>query len=548
VDFSKHSLSELQQMQRRARRLLKEKAAQDSMLDYMQVMRPDPEHPDDSDYSAFEATPLAKLLCDVIEKVDRGELKRVCVSVGPQLGKSEVLSRGAPSWLSGRKPRRKMILGTYNGDFAAEFGGEVRDFFLSPTFKNVFPDHELKGGSEAKDNLGTTQNGRLSFVGVGGSGTGKTADIFIIDDPFKNDEDAQSEAYREKVWKWFNAVAMTRCHKNSAIIIIHTRWHEDDLIGRLCDPDHPERNKKYKGISEKWTYFNLPAVVKDPALAKALNLKLQVPQDPFVQEHFGKEPMVSLWEERKSLQFLAEAKMLDDRTFGALYMGKPTPDSGTYFTESMLVEYHDPRDLPDNLLWYGASDHAVSEKRKADYTVAGCVGVDDNNDIWIPPDVTWERMETDKSVDEIVYHMRVKRPLCWWMESELISKSFGPFLKRRMLEEKVYTTLIPKVPSTDKRARARAIQGRMSMRKVHFPAFAPWWPEAKRQLLTFPYGSHDDFVDWLAWIGLGLMEEVPASKPSKEEEPIKTGTIAWVKKSAGARERNLALIKGAKGW
>lgn len=86
----------------------------------------------------------------------------------------------------------------------------------------------------------------MAFVGVGGSGTGKAADIFFVDDPYKNDEDAQSAIYREKVWKWFNSVSFSRCHKDSAIIIVHTRWHEDDLIGRLCDPDHPDRHKNIK--------------------------------------------------------------------------------------------------------------------------------------------------------------------------------------------------------------------------------------------------------------------------------------------------------------
>lgn len=548
MDLSNYSTEQVQQLLLRTDRLLQIDRARTSMLDFMQTMRPDPDFPENADKSVFEATPLAKLLCDVIEKIDRGEMKRVCISVGPQLGKSEVLSRGAPAWLIGRNPRRKMILGAYSGDFAAEFGADVREIITTPVYNEIFPKVKLRAGSEAKDNLGTTKNGRMSFVGVGGAGTGKAADILFIDDPIKNDEEAQSETYRNRLWDWFNKVALTRCHTNSAVIIVHTRWQEDDLIGRLCDPEHPERNKKYAGIADRWTYINLPAVVKDPTLAKALGLELEVPSDGFVRHSFGAVPMASLWEARKSLEFLAEVKQADERTFGALYMGQPTPDDGDYFTRDMLSEYS-PSELPQNLRYYAASDHAVSEREKADYTVAGCFGVDDRDHIWIMPDITWARLSTDKIVAEMIRHMQAHKPQLWWIEDELISKSFGPFLKREMIDKKCYSTvLMPKKPSKDKATRARSIQGRMALNMVHFPRYAPWWSDAKKELLKFPHGAHDDFVDFMSWIGLGLMSEISASKPRVEETPPKVGSLAWIKSSAASRERQLRLVKNASGW
>lgn len=528
-------------------RARKRNKAREDMMHFGQFMRPDPDNPDDADSSQCEATPLARLLCQVIERVDKGLEKRVCVSVGPQLGKSDRLSRDGPAWLSGRKPHRHLILGSYNDTFAQEFGGDVRELMQSERYKQVFPDHALRKGSEAKDYLVTTAGGKMAFVGVGGSGSGKPADLFFVDDPFKNDEDAQSATYREKVWKWFNSVAFARCHNDTAIIVVHTRWHEDDLIGRLCDPDHPERDKAYKGIAERWNYYNLPAIVEDSKLAEALGLTLEVPQDPFVRQQFGTKPMASLWERRKSLAFLAETKMMDERVFGALYMGKPSPDTGTYFQAEDLVEYHSPLDLPKDLRWYGASDHAVSVAQSADSTVLGCAGVDEKDDIWIPPDLVWGKMETDVTVDEIISMMRLKKPGWWVLESELISKSFGPFLKKRMHEEKVYVTLIPKTPSKDKRTRARAIQGRVQMRKVHFPAFAPWWPEARAQLLKFDYGTHDDFVDWLSWIGLGLTSEYRAQAASPEKV-IKSGTLEWIKMASSVEDRQKRINKAVRGW
>jgi predicted phage terminase large subunit-like protein len=528
-------------------RIDRRRRAVDNLLDFIQLCRPDPEDSENPKVSAFEITPLARLLAQILERVDRGKEKRICVSVGPQFGKSDVLSRYGPAWLSGKDPRRHMILGSYNDTFAQEFGGDVREIMNNKEFKQIFPRHALRKGSEAKDLLITTDGGKMAFVGVGGSGTGKPADIFNVDDPFKSDEDAQSALYREKVWKWFNGTVFSRCHKRSAVLVVHTRWHEDDLIGRLVDPDHPERNKKYKGIADRWTYYNLPAIIEDPALAHALGLELEVQKDPFIRAQFGDKPMVSLWENRKSLEFLAEAKQMDARTFGALYMGQPAPDGGSYFRDIDLVEEFDPSTLPRNLKKYGASDHAVSQKQTADSTVLGCVGIDEENDIWILPDIVWERMETDQTVDEIIGQMKTHKPEVWWMESELISKSFGPFLKRRMYEENVFTTLDPKTPTKEKKTRARSIQGRMRQRRVHFPAYAPWWPEAKQQLLKFPYGTHDDFVDWLSWIGLGLTQEYSAPK-TKSAKVIETGTFAWLKSSANAVQRKDRIRKATQGW
>jgi len=545
--YADPELEQLYQRNIKLKRIQKRREARERMLPFIQLTRADSENPDDPDYSTYEATPLARLLCQIIERVDSGEEKRVAVSVGPQFGKSDPLSRYAPAWLSGRKPRRNMILGSYNDGFAMEFGGDVREVMRNVEYSHVFPDHDLRKGSEAKDLLITTAGGKLAFVGVGGSGSGKPADIFFVDDPYRNDEDAQSEVYREKVWKWFTSVSFARCHKDSAIIIVHTRWHEDDLIGRLVDPEHPERDKKYKGIAENWKYYNLPAVIEDPTLADALGLKLEVPTNPKIITQFGSKPMVSLWENRKSLEFLAESKMLDSHTFSSLYMGNPSPDDGVYFTEKDLVEYHSPLDLPKELRYYGASDHAVSEKQRADSTVLGCVGIDENEDIWVLPDVVWDKMETDVIVDELILQMKTRKPEVWWLESELISKSFGPFLIKRMHEEKVYTTVDPKTPSKDKRTRARSIQGRLRMRKVHFPAFAPWWPAARKQLLKFPYGANDDFVDWLSWIGLGLMQEIGA-KTTKPSNVIKSGTLAWVKGAHNKRERERRIQKAVKGW
>lgn len=521
--------------------------ARDSLLRYCEMQMPDPADLDDPDLTRFVATPQARLLCQIMEKVESGKMKRVAVSIGPQLGKSEILSRRFPAWCVGRDPYRNLMLGTYNQTFAEEFGGEVRASIEAPIHQAVFPEHRLDKG--ALDLLITSKGGKTAFVGVGGSGTGKPADFFIVDDPIRSDDDAQSQLYRDRIWKWFNAVVFTRCHSKSGIVVVHTRWHTDDLIGRLCDPDHPERNKEYAGIADDWTYINLPAVVEDPKLAADLGLTLDVPTSPRVIAQFGTKPMSALWPERKGLDFLAEAKRMDPRTFNALYMGKPTADDGEYFKESMIVEYG-PDELPPlaSLKIYGASDHAVTAKQERDPNVLGCVGVDDNEDIWILPDLVWRRMQTDAVVEELLRLFKDYRPQLWWMESELISKSFGPFLHKRMTEERVYVTIDQVVPSKDKQTRARAIQGRMSMGKVRFPRFAPWFADARREMLQFPYGAHDDFVDWLSHVGMGLVKARGTRIAPANQNSARTGSIEWIMQSALKRAREEQRMKAVEGW
>jgi len=134
------------------------------------------------------------------------------------------------------------------------------------------------------------------------------------------------------------------------------------------------------------------------------------------------------------------------------------------------------------------------------------------------------------------------------MESELISKSFGPFLHKRMVETSTYTTIDAVVPSKDKRTRARAIQGRMRMGKVRFPAFAPWYSEFRKQLLTFPYATHDDAVDWLAHIGQGLMKEVAAPTERNDGKVVQVGSIQWILAQTKRRERAEKARKAVAGW
>jgi predicted phage terminase large subunit-like protein len=514
---------------------------------FLRYMMPDEEHPEDPTLSAYQDAPHAKMLREIVVGIYDGSLTRVGLSVPPQHGKTIHLSTYGAAWLLGLNPRDQIVASTYNETRAAELGEAFRAVLVSERYKAVFPEVELLIGSKSKTAMVTSKRGKVFFVGAGGTVTGRTARKFLVDDPIKDDEEAQSDTEREKRWKWLFSVAYSRGNKDTRIAVVHTRWHMDDMLGRLCDPNHPERKGLYEGVAEDWKYFNLSGVIDDPKLAQILGLKLEKQTNPRVVRAFGDKPCCALWAADKPLEYLAQWAIAEPRTFSALVMGKPSIESGEYFTSSDLVEY-DLRDLPKGLRKYGASDHAVSEKQYRDFTVLGCVGIDDNDDIWVLPDIVWERMAADRTVEELLMQFQRHHPDLWWMEKDLISKSFGPFLHKRMTEERIYSTIDPIPPGgKDLSMRARAIQGRMRMGKVRFPRFAPWWSKGRSELLQFPYGVHDDFVSFMALIGLGLMKEGRATVDTRKPSLVVVGSPQWIlqqSKQRALKERRRAANAG----
>jgi predicted phage terminase large subunit-like protein len=532
------------------KRAIAVKRAREDFHAFLRWMMPDEEFPDDPDLSEYKDTAHGAALRGVIEKIDKRELPRSATSIPPQHGKTLHLSLMGPAWLRGRHPKWPIIAGTYNETRAAELGEAYRSIVTAARFTAVFPEHELETGSKSKSFMKTTKGGKTYFVGAGGTITGRGAGsgVFLIDDPIKDDEEIQSDDIREKKWKWFFSVAYSRGNKKTSIAVVHTRWHVDDLIGRLCDPEHPERDGRFKGLAEDWLYLNISGVIDDPRLAEALGLTLTAPTDPRVIQAFGTKPMCALWEDEKPLEFYAPWAIAEPRTFSALVRGKPAVEDGEYFHKNDLIEY-DARDLPKDLRFYGASDHAVSEKTFRDFNVIGCIGVDQDDDLWVLPDIVWERMAADRIVEELLIQFKRHKPMMWWLENELISKSFGPFLHKRMVEERTYTTLDPIPPGgVDLQLRARSIQGRMRMQKVHFPRFAPWWHKARSQLLQFPYGPHDDFVSFMALIGLGLMKEMRPSHGKAKPSLQLVGSPQWVMQQSKLRAQQDQRKRANAGW
>lgn len=509
-----------------SRRLLSVKKAKDSLIEFVRLMMPDPEDVDDSTLSRYQVARHHQVLAKALEEVEAGRLPRLIITLPPRHGKSQISSKAFPAWFMGRDPYRQLIVASYSDTMANDFGRTVREYMQTSAFQQIFPGCELRKGGAATDRVQTEAGGIGVFVGAGGAITGRGADCLLIDDPVKNREDANSPTMRDKLWNWFLDVAMTRLMGGMGrVVIIMTRWHEDDIVGRLTDPS----NKNYVPEEAKqWKIISFPALAKDGDI-------------------MGRKKDEPLWPERITKEFLNSQRRLNPRGFAALYQGDPSPEDGDFFKKEWISTYQ-PHELPKNLRSYCSSDHAVSLAQDRDPTVLISCGVDEDDTIWVYPDVWWRRAETDDVVDAMMDMMSRNKPLLWWAERGHISKAIGPFLRKRMHEEKVYCAIEEVVPVKDKQTRAQSIQGRMSMGKVRFPAFAPWWGQALQEMLTFPAGKHDDFVDALAYIGMGLGRMATASKPRKPIMSAPVGSIEWVKAASRANQKRLAFTKSVAGF
>jgi len=238
---------------------------------------------------------------------------------------------------------------------------------------------------------------------------------------------------------------------------------------------------------------------------------------------------------------------MDARGFQALYQGRPSAGEGSFFQASWVKTYKQD-ELPSNLRYYVASDHAVSIKQDRDKTAMIPVGVDPENNIYVLPTVQWGQFTADVAVEKMLSLMQQHHPQFWWAERGHITKSIGPFLRKRMSEEQTYAAIIEITPIADKQTRAQSIQGRMAMGKVYFPSFAPWWPEAKDQILKFPHGAHDDFVDALAYIGIGMNQQVGSSDLTNIRQRGAPGTFRHLFAETRAAERAHKIRASREGW
>lgn len=442
---SPHSLQELETLLKEAAR----REARTSLLAFTSYTNPQ-----------YEAARHHRLIAAKLEAVERGEIDRLMIFMPPRHGKSELASKRFPAWCLGRNPKRQIIAASYNSDLANDFGRNVRNIVDEPEFREVF-DVTLATDSHAANRMNTNHGGAYVAAGVGTAVTGRGAHIALIDDPFKDREEADSERRRELVWDWYRSTLFTRLMPGGAIVLIQTRWHEDDLAGRLLDSEGD------------WDVLELPAIDADGA---------------------------ALWPEWYNERALARIKAtIGPREWSALYQQRPQPDDGTFFQRDWFKTWETKPDLR----YYGTSDYAVTDGG-GDYTVHRVWGIDAAGAIYRVDG--WRGQATsDVWIERKLDLIAEYKPLAWFGEGGVIQKAVEPMLRRRMMERKIFCRLEWMPSVADKPTRARSFQAMAASGRVYFEQGADL-----SEFLSFPAGKHDDDVDTASLIGRAIDQAHPA--------------------------------------
>lgn len=291
-----------------------------------------------------------EVLCQYLDSFASGFIKRLMVFMPPQVGKSELVSRKLAAFILGRNPDTKIVAASHGASLAESMNRDLQRTIDSPEYQRLFPETQLNGSNVRSVAGGYLRNseifevvgrrGQYKCAGVGGSLTGTPGDIGIIDDPFKDYADARSKTIRDGVWEWYTSVFEARTHKNSGLLLMHTRWHEDDLAGRLLAKE-----------GDAWTVLSFPAICIDP-------------DAPNEQRQKGE----ALWPERFDLELLENRRAKNPHQFQALYQQDPRPREGGMFPREKFGDPlpASPAVVADRVRYW---DKAGADEGKGDYTV-----------------------------------------------------------------------------------------------------------------------------------------------------------------------------------
>lgn len=409
---------------------------------------------------------LDEKLCDLAAR----KIKRLIVTMPPRHGKSQLCSRYFPAWYLGTHPNDRVILCSYEANFAAEWGGRARD--VLDEYGSLFG-VKVRDDSSARDDWKITgREGGMVTAGVGGPITGRGANLLIIDDPVKNAAEAGSPTYRQRVWEWWTSTALTRVEPDGVVLLIMTRWNEDDLAGRLL-----RQNDDGEDDDERWDVLNLPAIAED-------------------DDQLDRKPGEALWEERWPLAKLkARMKRLGGYVWNALFQQRPSPEEGNVFKRAWFPESRRidaaPRSATRAVRYWDLAATKQQPGTDPDYAV-GCLMRTNGDRFWIcdvkrlrgsPNDIESTLISTAAS-DGPDVSVRVEQ------EPGASSKLYIDSLARRMNRYDLKGIK----SSADKVTRARPFAAACEREDVVLVR-GEWNEQFVEELCKFPNATHDDQVD-----------------------------------------------------
>jgi predicted phage terminase large subunit-like protein len=397
------------------------------------------------------------------------------ITMPPRHGKTTIVSHAFPAYAFGKFPDLTIISTSYAADLSSRINREVQRIIDSDKYRELFPKTTLWG-----KNIKTVANGtylRNSDIfeivgykgsyrsaGVGGGITGMGGHCLLIDDPIKSGEEANSPTIREGLWEWYLSTLYTRAAPGGGIALIQTRWHEDDLAGRLLEAMRA-------GEAEKWQILNFPAIAEGDEKYRKMG-------EALFPEMYPLKDLIRI------------KKNQSPRNWAALYQQRPAPDEGQIFQRDWIKYWH-YGDLPDEfdrviLSW----DMSFKETAGSDFVVGQVWGQSGGEFFLI--DQIRKRMGFVETVEKFI-ELTKKYPKS--VEKLVEDKANGPAVID-VLKKKMHG-IIPIVPEGSKIARAHAVTPLFEAGNVYFPHYeiCSWEGDFENEVLTFPSAAHDDQVD-----------------------------------------------------
>lgn len=408
-----------------------------------------------------------RLLADKLEAVARGEVKRLIVQMPPRHGKSMEASEFFPAWYLGNFPSHQILASTYAQELAGDFGRKVRNLCQTTQHLHMFPGFSLSQDSQAACRFHTPDRGVYQGVGIGGAATGRGAHLLLIDDPVKSREEAESEIMRKRVKDWYTSVARTRLMPGGAIVVIQTRWHEDDLAGWL------QKEHAHEG----WEVLNLPALAE--------------PNDPL-----GRAEGAALWPECYPVSELSVIKQsIGARDWSALYQQRPSAMEGSILKRGNWGYFKPAEVNPAGLIEslcvtrvIQAWDTAFKTGNMNDYSVGVTIGVAKARyyilDVW-----------RDRAEFPDLKRALVSQATKWGAHAVVIEDAASG---QSLIQELRRNTRIPLVTvkaDKDKTSRANAISAIHEAGLCYLPENEHWVSDFVDECAGFPSAAHDDQVD-----------------------------------------------------
>lgn len=385
------------------------------------------------------------------------------VNLQPQIGKTMVTSRWGPAWTLELRPWWRILLTSYAAELAEDNGRYVRNIFLTHADQL---ETRLAEDSQAKSRFHTEQGGGLVAVGLGGTITGRSAELIVVDDPHAGWEEAQSETMREKVWNAFQTDVMTRRQEGGAVLVVATRWHEDDLCGRLLERE-----------AGRWHHIRIPSFAEP------------TPEQP---DPLDRQPGELVCPERFSLAHMEEIRHhTSSFHFAGLYQQRPAPAEGGIFKRHWW-RYYDAFPVHEMQQWLTSWDMSFKGSDDSDYVV-GQVWARNGADKYLVDQV---RAQLDyPATKKVVRNLAEKYPQC---RLHLVEDAAnGPAIIADLRNS--VSGLVAVTPKGSKESRAHAVAGDVEAGNVWLPSpkRAPWIGEAVDELSSFPNAKNDDVADSL---------------------------------------------------